>query len=135
MRDLAGLSVDAVGRSVQQFRSGRVERNNSFPPPSPELASNAREWQRALNLRAGKDDGPKLHNGLLNVDFGRGSIDMRGLTNDEQDKIMSLGGVAPNGESFAGMPLEHIKAALNQGDLAAVEGGKSFAMPKLGRMT
>lgn len=134
MQATESVSLEALGRSVEQFASGKVDRNNAFPPSSAELAENARAWADALHKRAALD-GPKLHNGLLNVDFGRGSIDMRGLTNDEQDKIMSLGGVAPNGESFAGMALEHIKAALNQGDLAAVEGGKTFAMPKLGRMS
>ena len=147
VQDLAGLSVDAVGRSVQQFRSGRVERNNSFPPPSPELASNAREWERALILRAQPTErvisykpgepvpvGYTPHGGTIDFQNGSGSVNLVGLTREEQDRVFELKGFAPDGRSLSGMALEHIKAALNQGDLAAVEGGKSFAMPRLGRM-
>lgn len=127
------VSLDALTRSVDQFASGRVERNNAFPPSSAELAENAREWQRAIEKRAGHD-GPEMHNGLIEMDFGQGRIDMRGLTNAEQDAIIANKGCAPNGRSLAYMSLPEIKLALEQSDLAQVEGGKSFAMPKLGRM-
>jgi hypothetical protein len=128
------FSLEAVRRSVGQFQRGLVERNNAFVPAAPELAENCRQWEGALRTRADSLAGPVLHNGLLEVDYGAGKINLRGLTNAEQDLIMSLGGKAPDGRSMAGLSLDQIRQALTQGDLAAVEGGKSFAIPKLGRV-
>lgn len=128
------LSVEAVARSVQQFQAGLVERDNrDFAPSAETFAHNAREWQRALERR--DDSGPELHNGLIECDWGHGRIDMRGLTNAEQDQIIAAKGRAPDGRSLAYMPLVEIRAALMQTDLAQVEGGKSFALPRLGRMS
>jgi len=127
------VTLDAVTKAVEQFASGRVERNNSFPPAAAEFAANAREWQAAIDKRAGQD-GPEMHNGLIEMDFGAGRIDMRGLTNAEQDQIIANKGCAPNGRSLAYMSLPEIKAALEQKDMAQVEGGATFAAPRLGRM-
>ena len=128
------LSVEAVARSVQQFQAGLVERDNrDFAPSAETFAHNAREWQRALDRR--DDNSPQMHNGLVEMDFGAGRIDMRFLTNAEQDQIIAAKGRAPDGRSLAYMPLVEIRAALVQKDLAQVEGGKSFAMPRLGRMS
>lgn len=128
-----GVSLDALTRSVEQFATGKVDRNNAFPPSSAELAENAREWQRAIDKRSGQD-GAELHNGLIEMDFGQGRIDMRGLTNAEQDQIIANKGCAPSGRSLAYLSLPEIKAALQQSDLAQVEGGKTFSAPRLGRM-
>lgn len=131
---VSGLSVEAVRRSVEQFVTGNVDRENrDFAPSGEAFAANVREWQRALDLRAGNDE-PELHNGLIEMDFGAGRIDMRGLTNAEQDQIIAAKGRAPDGRSLAYMPLVEIKAALVQTDLAQVEGGKTFKVPALGRM-
>lgn len=127
------VSLEALRRSVEQFSTGKVERNNAFPPNSAEVAENARLWQHALDGL--KVEPVTLHNGLLNVDYGRGSIDMRGLTNAEQDAVMALSGLAPDGQSMAGMSLEGIKQAITQNDRMAVDGTKSFSMPRLGRMS
>ena len=127
--DLDGMSVEAVRRSVDQFRSGLVDRNNAFVPASPEVVANVREWQRAIDSR--DDPGPTLHNGLLNVDFGRGSIDMRGLTAEEQDKVMDMKGVASNGRSMAGMSLAQIREEVAQ---VPVIGPRKVAVPLLQRM-
>lgn len=126
------LSVEAVMRSVKQFGSGLVDRNNSFVPPAPEFAANARQWQTALEGR----DRPQepLHNGLLECDWGQGRVDLRGLTAAEQDIVMVGKGVV-NGRNLAYMPTTEIKAIITQGDLSAIEGGKTFALPRLGRMS
>lgn len=141
-----GLSLEAVVRSVKQFTSGLVERNNAFVPAAAEFAENVRAWERALiargqpaewliPYRSGEPlpEGTTPHGG--HVDFGRGRISLVGLTADEQNRVLSLGGIAPSGENLAGLPLEQIRQALTQNEFAQVEGGKSFAMPKLGRMT
>ena len=131
---VATLSIEAVRRSVEQFVTGKVERENrDFVPSAEAFAANSREWQRAIDQRAGQDE-PELHNGLIEMDFGAGRIDMRGLTNAEQDTIIAAKGRAPDGRSLAYMPLADIRAALVQKDLAQVEGGKTFAVPKLTRM-
>jgi hypothetical protein len=130
---VAGLSAEAVARSVTQFTSGLVERpNRDFAPSAEAFAANVRDWQRAIDSRDG--GGVTLHTGILNMDFGAGSIDMRGLTEAEQDAVIAAKGRAPDGRSLAYMPLAEIKAALGQADLAQVEGGRSFQAPKLGRM-
>lgn len=130
---VSGMSLEAVARSVKQFTSGLVERpNRDFAPSAESFAANVREWQRAIDQRNG--DGIELHNGLIEIDFGAGRIDMRGLTTAEQDQIIAAKGRAPDGRSLAYMPLVEIRAALVQSDLAQVEGGKTFAAPRLGRM-
>lgn len=127
------LSVEAVARSVKQFNDGLVERDNrDFAPSAETFAVNAREWQRALDVR--NDTGPVLHNGMIECDWGHGRVDLRGLTNAEQDQIIAAKGRAPDGRSLAYMPLAEIKAALVQRDLAQVEGGKTFAIPSMRRI-
>lgn len=133
LKAVESLSVEAVARSVQQFREGLVERENSdFAPSAETFSRNAREWQRAINQRG--QDGPELHNGLIECDWGHGRVDMRGLTTAEQDQIIAAKGRAPDGRSLAYMPLAEIRAALVQTDLAQVEGGKTFAIPNMKRM-
>ena len=134
LAELEPFDLDAVRRSVKQFRSGRVEGHNmDFPPSAPQLTANVREWQKALDAR--NDTGPEMHNGLIECDWGHGRVDLRGLTTAEQDQIIAAKGRAPDGRSLAYMPLADIRAALAQTDLAQVEGGKSFKVPALGRMT
>lgn len=128
-----GMSLEAVARSVKQFTSGLVERpNRDFAPSAESFSANVREWQRAIDHRAG--DGLELHNGLINVDFGHGQIDMRGLTESEQDQILAAKGYGPDGKSLAYRSLPEIRAALTQTDLAQVEGGRTFKVPAMGRM-
>ena len=88
----------------------------------------------APNKRAGQDV-PEMRNGLVEVDFGHGRINLRGLTAEEQDRILDAKGYAPNGKSLAYMPLAEIKLAMQKSDLAQVEGGRSFSAPKLGRIS
>lgn len=126
-------SVEAVMRSVRQFRGGKVEGHNmDFVPSAGKLSHNAGQWQAAINKRG--EVMSELHNGLIEMDFGQGRIDMRGLTNAEQDQIIANKGLAPSGKSLAYLSLTEIREAISQKDLAQVEGGRSFSVPKLGRM-
>lgn len=125
---LDGISLEAVSRSVDQFRAGLVDRNNAFVPAAAELAENAREWQKAIDSR--NDRGIVLHNGLLNIDYGRGKIDLRGLTAAEQDAVMDMKGVTSDGRSMSGMSLEEIRHEVTQGQIA----GPRTVAPQLQRM-
>lgn len=125
------VPFEAVKRSTEQFGTGRVERNNSFPPSAAEFAENAREWQMAIAKRA-SHSGPEMHNGLIECDWGHGRVDLRGLTNAEQDRIIDGKGFV-NGKNLAYLSLPEIRETITQGDLAGLETGKSFA-PRLSRM-
>lgn len=46
------VSLEALKLSVEQFASGKVERNNAYAPSSAELAQNARKWQEGINKRS-----------------------------------------------------------------------------------
>jgi len=123
------VSLDALRRSVEQFVTGRVERaNRSFVPSGEELAHNARQWQIAIDTISGTP-APPMHNGLVEMDFGQGRIDMRGLTAQEQDTIIANKGCAPNGKSLAYMSLPQIKAELVERD--TIESNKTFTLPAM----
>lgn len=126
----ASVSLEALQRSMQQFVSGKVERNNAFVPSAPEFAENARAWEGALAKRASQS--VELHTGLLNMDWGRGSIDMRGLTEAEQDAVIATKGVTADGRSMSGLPIEAIREALGG---VQIEQSKRVVAPKLSRMT
>lgn len=123
--------LEALRQACQRFNKGDVPgHNNAFPPSAPELAEQARLFDGILkNLRA--KDVP-LYSGLTEIDYGSGRIDMRGLTVAEQDRIMRLGGRAPDGRSLAGMGLADIREAL-KAEPVAIAGAP--AAPKLQRMT
>lgn len=120
------FSVEAVTRSVKQFSSGLVERDDrSFVPSAEDLTRNVRQWQEALDMRAQSSAEAKIisyrpgepipvgyspHGGT--VDFGRGSISLVGLTAAEQDRVLALKGVTPDGETMAHMSVDAIKAVL-----------------------
>lgn len=122
---VADATFEAIKRSTEQFGSGRVERNNAFPPAAAEFAENVREWQNAIAKRAGQD-GPEMHNGLIECDWGHGRVDLRGLTNAEQDIVMAGKGYI-NGRNLAYLSLPEIRETITQGDMAALDGGKTFA--------
>lgn len=131
-RSVESLSLEAVSRSVKQFGDGLVDRpNRDFAPSAESFAANVREWQRAIDQRNGGDI--ELHNGLIECDWGSGRVDLRGLTQAEQDIVMAGKGIV-NGKNLAYLSLPEIKSAITQGDLAAVEGGKTFSAPRLGRI-
>ncbi len=110
----AAISIDALGRSVEQFITGKVERNNAFVPSAPELAENARAWQAALGRVADAQavvDAQALVSypigeappegmvalGPMTVDFGSGPIDLRDKTAAEKEEILQNKGL-PSGK-------------------------------------
>lgn len=66
-------------------------------------------------LDAGKKPAPGKYNGLIEMDWGHGRVDLRGLTNDEQDAIIrnhGMIGIGENAKDAALMSLEEKLAAL-----------------------
>lgn len=123
----AEFCLEAIQRSVEQFVTGKVERENrAFAPSTDEFSRNVRRWQEAIDFR--DDRGPPLHNGLLEMDWGQGMINMRGLTEAEQDKIIANKGCGPDGKSLAYMPTEAIRVALS---VDAIEGAPRKVVPSL----
>jgi hypothetical protein len=147
MLAVENASAEAVKRSCGQFLSGLVpDRNNGFLPTAAELSANARAWDAAIaQVTADRELarlGTKIENGLLEMDFGHGMVDMRGLSTAEQDAIINnngmIGGTMDRGhlvgaKNAALMDLETKRDALRA--LPAPESDKTVPMPKLQRMT
>lgn len=98
---------EAITRSIDQYRSGRVdEHNGPFAPDAAAFARNVRMWVRALQVMAGMGKQEELISypqgalppppaeplGPLTVDFGEGVIDLRGKTFAEKEAIMATKG-------------------------------------------
>jgi hypothetical protein len=109
----AEVSVEALRMTCQRIQRGRAGLNTSYAPTPADIASRAATIDEMLKPL------PKLHSGLLDMDWGRGRVDMRGLTVDEQDEIIRLGGLTADGRNFALMTLDQKREALNQKQIAA----------------
>ena len=98
---------DAITRSIEQYRSGRVEEHNGpVVPDAAAFARNVRMWVRALEFMAGEGKQERLISypqgelppppaeplGPLQVDFGEGVIDLRGKSHTEKEAILSAKG-------------------------------------------
>lgn len=141
---VADVSLEAVKRSCGQFLSGLVpDRNNGFLPTAAELSANARAWDAAIAQVTADHElarlGTKIENGLLEMDFGHGVVDMRGLSTAEQDAIINnngmIGGTMDRGhlvgaKNAALMSLDEKRTALRA--LPAPNGG--FPIPQLRTM-
>lgn len=102
--------VSALNQACKRFARGEVPgQNPSYPPTAAEVAA-----QAAMLDEHRKRTIVPLHTGVLNIDFGHGRIDMRGLTEPEQDRIIELGGKTPDGRNFALLSLADKRAALDQ---------------------
>ncbi len=103
----AESSLGALEKACRAFATGVVsEFNPTFGPPSaPILAKMARLMEPA-NL-------VPLYGGLLEVDFGHGRIDLRGLKIEEQDAIMRQHGKTPDGRNYALLSLDEKRAAIS----------------------
>lgn len=126
MLAVADTSADAVKRSCGQFLAGKVDgHNNSFLPTAAELSANARAWDSAIAQVTADQElaklGVPIDNGLLQMDFGHGNVDLRGLTVAEQDTIIrnngKIGGTMVNGkligaQNAALLTLDQKRAAL-----------------------
>ena len=106
--ELEGYSVEAVERSVSQFISGKVSRNNSYLPVVAELSANAAAWHEAIaTVTAALPSlsayaiGDALPDGMvplgpMKVDFGHGlPIDMRNMSHAEKEAVLISKGAPP----------------------------------------
>lgn len=102
----ADVSVEAVSLACQRIASGQAGLNTSFPPSPADIA------ERASMLDAAARPRIPLHNGLIEMDWGHGRVDLRGLTTEEQDKLIELRGMTPDGRNAALLTLEEKRASL-----------------------
>lgn len=102
--------VEAVAQACKRIAQGRAPGvNSNFPPTPADVAISARLFEE---LAAARENEIPLYTGIINADFGHGLVDMRGLTEAEQDKIYRLHGMSPDGRNLAFMPLEAKREAL-----------------------
>lgn len=118
---VADISSGVLAQTVSAFTSGLIEgRNSDFVPSAESLAKHAR-------LRMPSAAEPTLYNGLTSMDWGGGSVDLRGLTTAEQDIVIAAKGITADGRNMALMSLDEIKQEVTQGQIA----GPARVMPKL----
>lgn len=112
-KDLSGLTnalcavankypLDVVVEAAQ-----RLSLTCQYPPTPKDVSDACELFQGILHPKV-----VQLHNGLIDMDFGHGRIDMRGLSTAEQDQIIKLGGRTPDGRNIALLSLEEKRASL-----------------------
>lgn len=105
-------STEAVRAAYEDYRDQKVAGHDyRFPPTAPLFAGRARMHQNIFDRAAGVSDGIKLYNGMLDMDFGNGRVDLRGLTAAEQDVIIANGGRL-NGKNAALLTLDQKRAEI-----------------------
>jgi hypothetical protein len=113
-------SADAVARVCKRIASGQAGLNSSFPPTPADIAERAAAIDEAVSERV------PLHNGLIEMDWGHGRVDLRGLTTEEQDVLIRGHGMV-GGKNAALLDLDEkrasIAAAKQVAPLAAPESG------------
>lgn len=107
-------SAEAVSLVCQRIASGQAGLNSSFPPTPADIA------ERAALLDAGNTRPVTLLNGLIEMDFGHGRVDMRGLDDVQQDAIIRGHGMIGN-RNAALMSLDE--------KVEALKSSKSIAPP------
>lgn len=127
-RPVVSLSLEAIGAAIQRFVHGDVPgQNTGFPPNATEfyLEAQRQEGVRQSSLPASKREPPDGYrlagdgrslivpigkpvpdgwDGVpdgTTVDYGRGSIQLGGLTRREAQVIDDLAGTTPDGKNFA----------------------------------
>lgn len=128
---LLPFGIEAVSRAVEDAAAGRIEGSDpDFMPSAARLALRAKVWADAIAYR---DREPEvLHSGLLEMDFGRGKVNMRGLTVAQQDAIIAGNGVV-HGVNVAYLPRADLVKLLDGKQLELV-GGRAAPVPRLRRM-
>jgi hypothetical protein len=100
-------SAEAVATACKRIASGQAGLNTSFPPTPADVA------ERARMIDALRKPGPELLNGLIEMDWGHGRVDMRGLTTEEQDVLIRGHGMV-GGKNAALLDLEGKRKALKE---------------------
>lgn len=122
---LEPYSPRAVEHAVRRFGDGGVPgHNTAFVPNGPQIAEQARLFHELYTREV-----VPLYSGIIEMDFGHGRVDMRGLTVEEQDEVIRRHGVI-DGKNVALLSLEDKRAALKQQALAA-----PVATPRIKRIT
>lgn len=132
-KDLTGLT-NALVRAADPYpldtvleACKRMAQVCKFPPTPADMTEWCEHFNAAMHPKV-----VELYNGLISMDFGHGSVDMRGLTTPEQEMIRRNNGRI-GGKNAALMDLETKRTALRA--LPAPESDKTVPMPRLQRMT
>jgi hypothetical protein len=131
-KDLTGLT-NALVRAADPYpldtvleACKRLAQVCKFPPTPADMTEWCEHFNAAMHPKV-----VELYNGLISMDFGHGSVDLRGLTTAEQEMIRRNNGKI-NGKNAALMDLETKRAALRA--LPAPESDKIVPMPRLQRI-
>ena len=109
---VAPYSVDVVLRACINFRDGLVPgRNAAYPPEAPELIAEVRRVD-GMTLT-----GRPLQ-GVLEVNFGHGTIRTGHLTSAEVDFVFHHKGMLPDGRNMALLMADDLKAEVAKPALA-----------------
>jgi len=131
-RDLTGLT-NSLARAAEPYpldvvidACRRLAQVCHYPPTPADMTEQCEHFNAAMHPVV-----VPLYTGIINMDFGHGSIDMRGLTRQEQDKVIDAGGII-DGVNLARLPLEQKRTLIRTGQLA---GGVKIKIPRLQKMT
>ncbi len=126
-KDLTGLTnslvraADPYPLDVVLEACKRLAQVCKFPPTPADMTEWCEHFYAAMHPKV-----VPLYNGLISMDFGHGSVDMRGLTTAEQETIRRNNGKI-GAKNAALLSLEDKRAALR--GLAAPD--QPFQIPKL----
>lgn len=107
LRAVEPYDLQHVAQASREFAEGMIPRERFGFPDAAEFSTRV----RLLAARAAPK--PVLHNGLLAMDFDHGTVDMRGLTEAEQDIIIKANGMI-DGRNAALLPRAELHAALDR---------------------
>jgi len=117
-KDLSGLTR-ALCRVAEPYpldvvidATERLADTSRFPPTPAELAEACATFNDLLHPKV-----VQLYTGIIEMDFGHGRIDMRGLTRAEQDRIIDSGGKIA-GHNVALLSLEQKRSLIATGKLS-----------------
>lgn len=109
------FSPEAVLRACQRFAQGDVPGQSlDFLPPAASVAAQSRMYDQIV----GRDSAERqmdriMHTGIVVMDFGHGNVNMVGLTQDEQDKLVKLKGILQDGRNAAWLTLSEKRDGLS----------------------
>lgn len=112
-------NLRAVVEACARFSRGQVTgHNNAWPPSAPEFAQHVAFLDGIYKTT---DDSRPLLNGLVEIDFGHGRINMRGLSAEEQEQIIRHKGIAPDGRNMALMTIGELLDTLAGEQVHAID--------------
>lgn len=118
-KDLTGLTkalareADPYPLDVVTAAAEHLPRVCKFPPTQADVFEACERFNAMLHPKV-----TELYNGLLEMDWGHGKVDMRGLTVSEQDIIIKNHGMI-GGKNAAMMSLEQKREAIRNPAITA----------------